>query len=106
MTERPEDKSHDCGRAISDLERFTWGELLNFLQIKNNYLHQGGPRFSWDNGQKGTRRWLARLYRIYTPTQSKINMHVGTYFIHGYTVGSNHAPVHLDLHIGSGEGRK
>ena len=31
MTERPEDKSHDCGRAISELERFTWRELLNSL---------------------------------------------------------------------------
>ena len=28
MTERPEDKSNDCGRAISILEKFTWNELL------------------------------------------------------------------------------
>jgi hypothetical protein len=55
MTERPEDKSHDCGRAISELERFTWRELLNSLQVEDKYLYQGGPRFSWDNGQKGIR---------------------------------------------------
>ena len=29
MTERLEDKSNDCGRSISDLESFTWNELLN-----------------------------------------------------------------------------
>jgi endonuclease/exonuclease/phosphatase family metal-dependent hydrolase len=106
MTKRPEDKSHDCGRAISDLERFTWGGLLNSLQVNDKYLHQGGLRFFWDNGQKGTRRRLARLDRIYTPTQSKLNMHIGTYFIHGYSVGSDHAPVHLELHIDSGIGKK
>ena len=46
MTKRPEDKLHDCERTISELERFTWNELLNFLQINDKYLHQGGPRFS------------------------------------------------------------
>lgn len=29
-----------------------------------------------------------------------------TYFIHGYFVGSDHAPVHLKLYIGSGGGKK
>ena len=46
MTERPEDKSHDCGIVISELERFTLNKLLNSLQISIKYLHQGGPRFS------------------------------------------------------------
>jgi hypothetical protein len=63
MTERPEDKSHDCGRAISELERFTWRELLNSLQVEDKYLYQGGPRFSWDN-------WLGLIE--HTP-QSKAN---------------------------------
>ena len=46
MTERNEDKSHDCERAINDLENFTWKELLNFLQVGDKYIHQGGPWFS------------------------------------------------------------
>ena len=50
MTERVQDKSKDCGRAISDLERFTWGELLNAFQVQDKFVHQGGPRFSWNNG--------------------------------------------------------
>ena len=80
--------------------------MLNFLQIEDKCLYQGGPRFSWDNGQKGIRRRLPRLDRIYTPIQSKLNMHLANYSIHGYSVGSDHSPVHLELHIGSGEERK
>ena len=106
MTERPGDKSHDCGREISSLELFTWKELLHFLQVSDNFIHQGGPNFSWDNGQKGINRRLARLDRIYTPVQSKLNIFQANYFIHGYSVGSDHSPVHLVLHIGSGERRK
>lgn len=45
MSEHNEDKSHDCGRAIDNLERFTWTELLNSLQINDKYVHQGGTRF-------------------------------------------------------------
>ena len=99
MTEQSEDKSHDCGRVISELERFTWTELLNSLQVSNKYVHQEGPRFSWDNGQKGVGRRPARLDRLDTPSQSKLNIHHGKYFIYGYSVGSNYSPVHLELHI-------
>ena len=106
MTERPEDKSNDCGRAISNLERYTWNELLNAFQATDYFVHQGGPRFSWDNGQKGQARRLARLHRFYTPKQSKLNIHQGSYFIHGHSVGSDHSPVQVELSIGSGEGRK
>lgn len=53
MTERPQDKSNDCRRNISDLERYTWGGLLNAIQVKDHLIHQEGPRFSWNNGQKG-----------------------------------------------------
>ena len=28
MTKKPDDKSNDGGRAISDLERFSWNKLL------------------------------------------------------------------------------
>ena len=34
MTERPGDKSHNCGRAISGLELFIWKELLHSLHVK------------------------------------------------------------------------
>lgn len=53
MIERPQDKSNDCGRGISDPEIFTWNELLNAFRIKDTFVHQGGPRFSWNNGQSG-----------------------------------------------------
>ena len=52
MTERIYDKSIDCGRAISDLERYTWNELLYAFQIQDLFIYQWGPRFSWNNGQK------------------------------------------------------
>lgn len=41
MTERVQDKSNGCGRAISDLERYTWNELLDAFQIKCSFIHQG-----------------------------------------------------------------
>ena len=56
MTEKLQDKSNDCGRAISDLEHFTWNELLNAFQVNDSFIHQGGPKFSWCNGQKGRAR--------------------------------------------------
>ena len=67
MTEWPQDKSNDCGRGINDMERFTWNELLNIFQVKDAFIHQGGPRFSWNHGQAGHARRLARLDRFYTP---------------------------------------
>ena len=106
MTERPEDKSHGCRRTISDLESYTWKEFLNSLQVRDGFLHQGGPRFTWDNGQKDVRRRLARLDRFYTPSQSQLNIRIATYFIHRYAVGSDHAPVHIEVNIGSREERK
>lgn len=54
MTERPEDKSQDCGRTISDLERFSWNALTDSLQVYDSFKHIGGPRFTWDNQQLGT----------------------------------------------------
>lgn len=101
MTERPQDKSTDCGRAISDLKRYTWNELLNAFQVHDTFTHQGGPRFSWNNGQKGKAKRLARLDRFYIPEKSKLEITHKTYFIHGYPVGSDHAPVQMELHIGN-----
>ena len=106
MTERPEDKSHDCGRVISGLEKLTWNDLLNTFQVNDTFIHQGGPRFSWCNGQKGNARRLARLDRVYLPTNSKIGMKHSSYFIHGYSVGSDHSPVELEVTIGQGEVRR
>jgi hypothetical protein len=28
-------------------------DLLNALQFHNSFVYQGGPQFSWNNGQKG-----------------------------------------------------
>lgn len=41
MTKKPEDKSHDCGRLISDLERFSWNALKDALQIEDFFQHRG-----------------------------------------------------------------
>ena len=106
MTERPENKLHDCGRAISDLKIYIWKELLNTLQVSDKYVHQWCPRFSWDDGQNGISRRLARLDRFYTLVQNKLDIFQAYNFIYGYSVRSDHFPVHLVLHIGSGEGGK
>lgn len=103
MTERPQDKSNDCERAISDLERFTWNELLNSFQVNDSFIHQGGSKFSWCNGQKGPARRLVKLDRFYCPVQSKLDIIQTAYFIHGYAVWSDHAPVQIEVKIGSGE---
>lgn len=103
MTERPQDQSRDCGRAISDLEKFTWNGLLSAFQIQDTFIHQGGPRFSWNNGQAGQTRRLARLDRFYTPTHSRVRIYQTAYYIHGHSVGSDHSPVQLELSIGSKE---
>ena len=97
MTRRPQDKSKDCGRAISDLERFTWNGLLTAFQIHGHFIHQGGPRFSWSNGQRGNARRLARLHRFYMPTHNRLGIHPKAYFIHGCSVGWNHSPVQLEI---------
>ena len=101
MTERPHDKSHDCGRAISEVERGTWNELLSTFQILDYFSHEEGLRFSWTNGQSGNSRRLARLYRFYTPNQSRLGFHHNAYYIHGYSVGSDHSPVQIEINIGS-----
>ena len=106
MTKRIQDKSKDCSRAISDLERFTWGELLNAFQIQDKFVHQGKPKFSWNNGQYGQARRLARLDRFYTLSQSRLETYHTAYFIHGYSVGSDHSPVQVEISIGNGEVRK
>lgn len=66
MTERSSDKSNACGRAIKFLERFSWNIFLNTFQIQYTFLYQWGPRYSWNNGQLGKTRYLARLDRFYT----------------------------------------
>lgn len=46
MAGRPEDKSHDCGRGISEVERISWNSLLEVLQIQDSFQRQGGIQFS------------------------------------------------------------
>ena len=106
MTERAQDKLNDCGRAISDVERFTWSGLLNSFQLHDVYIHQGGPKYSWHNGQKGQARRLAQLDRFYTPTHSRLGVKHVNYFIHGYSVGSDHSPVQLEVYVGEEGERK
>ena len=45
MTERPQDESKDCGRAISNIEHFTWNGLLIAFHIHDSFSHQEGSNF-------------------------------------------------------------
>ena len=106
MSERREDKSHDYGRGICDLEKLTWNGLFNGFLILDTFTFQGRPRFSWNNGQLGRARRLARLNRFYTPKQSRLSINHLAYFIHGYSVGSDHVLVQLEICIGKESVRK
>lgn len=66
MTEWQEDKSHDCGCSISEVERLNWNFLTYSLQLHDSFQHNGGIRFPWDNQQLGQERQLAWLDHIYT----------------------------------------
>ena len=83
MTKRAQDKFKDCGRPISDLERYSWGELMNIFQTQDKFEHLGGHRFSWNNGQYGQTHRLAQLYEFYMPRQSRLGIYHKTYFIYG-----------------------
>ena len=93
MTERAEDKLHDCKRAISVLEKFTWTELLSTFQVKDLFIYQVGPASHGTTGRKRKARRLAMLDRFYLPSSSRIGMKLSSYFIHGYSVRSDHSPV-------------
>lgn len=47
----------------------------------------------------------AMLDRFYTPNQSKLGFHHKSYFIHEYTVGSDHFSIQLEISIGNSEVR-
>ena len=85
------------------MERVAWTGLLNAFQIQDNFHHERGPTFSWSNGKKCASRRLARLDRFYTPNQRRLGFHHKTYYIHGYTVGSDHSPIQLEISIGNSE---
>lgn len=45
MRDWPNDKYNNCGRAMSDLERFSKNEFMNGLQIQDIFVHQRGVFF-------------------------------------------------------------
>ena len=106
MTEIWEDKSNDCGGGISDLEKLTWNGLFDGFQVLDTFTYQCGPRFSWNIGQQGLARRVACLDNFYTPKHSRLGLRCLTYFIHGYTVGTDHTPVQLEIAIGEEGARK
>lgn len=75
MIELPEDKSQDCGRTISDLERSSWNFLLDALQLYDSFQHRGRPQFMWDNQLQGLECHFAQLDRIYTPKNKGGRLH-------------------------------
>lgn len=104
MIERYEDKPHDYGMAISEVERLSWNNLLDTFHILS-FQHNREIWFSWDNQQLGLDRRLARLDRIYTPRNRGNDFIPYSYSIHGNSLGFDHAPVKLNLNIGQGERR-
>lgn len=46
------------------------------------------------------------LDRLYTPAYNILELNQKAYFIHGYSVGSDHSSVQVEVSIGSGEVRK
>lgn len=46
---------------------------------------------------------MAKCDRFYMPSHSRLGIYQRAYFIHGYTVGSEHAPVQLEISFGNGE---
>lgn len=95
MSERPEDKLHDCGKTINDLERFSYNSLMDALQLHDSFQLRRGLRFSWDNQQQGLEHWLARLDRIYTPKDKREDLSLVAYTIHGDSLGSYHSLVQI-----------
>lgn len=88
------------------MERFSWHELLDTLQINDSFIYHGGPRFSWNNGRYGQARRMARLDRFYTPVNALGNTRHTPYFIHGYSVGFDHSPVQVEICLGPERSKK
>lgn len=76
--------------------------FLNVFQIQVFLIHEECLRFLWPNGQKCNSRRLARLDRFYTPNQSRQHK---SYYIHEYTVGSDHSLIQLEFSIENNEVR-
>lgn len=87
--------------AISDLERYCCGDLLNAFQVQDIFCHHGGPRYLWKSGQMDNARRLAKPDRFYTPRGGDFGYRHSSYFIHGYSVISNHSLVQNNLCIGN-----
>lgn len=68
--------------------------------MQDSFIYQGGPRFSWDNGQKGSAQRLARPDWFYTSKDHGLDFKLKDYYIHGYSVGSDHSPVQIEINIG------
>lgn len=74
--------------------------------MHDSFHYNGGIWFSWDNQQLGLERRLARLDHIYSPKNKGEDFVPSEYIIHGNSIGSNHAPVKLELSIGNEERRQ
>lgn len=100
------DKYNDCGRAISNLERSSWNELLNVFQVQDAFSHQGSPRFSRSNGKLGHAWRLARLDMFYTPMGGGFDNWYSSYFIHRYSMGLDHSLVQNSRGIGNEDDKR
>jgi hypothetical protein len=58
-------KSNDCDRLVSDRKRIIFFQLIDALQVENNFPLSNIIKFSWNNRHQGRVRVLARLDRVY-----------------------------------------
>lgn len=98
-------KSNDCGWTMNELECYNWNKLLNTLQVQDSFICQCHPRLSWNSGQVGRARRLARLRRFYTSKNQGLDFHLKEHYIHGYPVGCDHSMIPIEVTIRTYGGR-
>ena len=84
-----------------------YGEnYLMFFKIREFFIHQRAPRFTWNSRQKYQAQRLARLDKFNTLMISKLDTNQMAKFIHDYHIGLDHSLVQIKLYIESKEVRK
>jgi exonuclease III len=93
FVEHRHDKSNNCGRLVNDGERIIFSQLLDALQVEDNFPSGNKIKFSWDNRRRDGTKVLARLDRIYAFQATGTFKSVADYEILGDSNHSDHLPV-------------
>jgi exonuclease III len=94
FVERSQDKSRNNNQTMSVEERGLFESLTTTLGVIDAFPASNRVRYSWDNKRTVGLRTLARLDRIYTPTELSGNTKVDEYAILRDSSLSDHLPVH------------